>query len=100
MGYRHILAESDSRVLVDFLAKRSHWPWMYRHELELILDLFAQLHVSLNHIYREANAAADFLARMASSKLQSFVFSPSTLPKQLIGIVNLDRQGFPYLRHN
>lgn len=49
--------------------------------------------LSISHVYREGNSLADFLAKCGSDGLDDFFQSKFDLPKEAVGIWNMDKSG-------
>lgn len=97
-GCPMLYIECDSKVLVDLLSHKSTWPWRFQEDLQEIESIMRP-GFQLRHIYRECNAVADSLARLASSSTHSTMFYSLSLPSHIKGLVALDSHSFPYLRH-
>lgn len=68
-GFMHIGIESDSSLVVGWVAKRSYRPWKLLNDLNLIYFLKdTVICTSGQHIYREANDQADELAKSACDR--------------------------------
>ncbi|KAI5322447.1 hypothetical protein L3X38_031519 [Prunus dulcis] len=73
-GWRNILVEGDSKLIIDCVKQEADPPWsicILIHDIKLLSSFCG--HLSFNHIYREANFTADAVANMGhglhSSKL-------------------------------
>lgn len=97
-GHLNVFVESDSKILVDMIRGKSHWPWRYRKQLQEISSLMASSGSKLKHIFREANSAADWLAKQASSQRETYMIDAFTMSSFLKGLVQLDQHSFPYVR--
>ena len=70
-----MLVEVDSKCIIDLLANTSNSPNNFSSVIQSIRRLFnREWHVCINHIYREANFAADFLANFAMRQPLGFHF--------------------------
>lgn len=56
--------EIDSQILLYVLQKKVQAPWAVEFEIRAIFHLLHGMDTSIEHIYREGNAAADFLANL------------------------------------
>ncbi|XP_057836070.2 uncharacterized protein LOC131046358 [Cryptomeria japonica] len=99
LGWRRIICESDSQVVVNLLKRQymDNVSWQLALIVEQILTLCASLeHVTFNHIPREWNGVADCLAKWASDHMHDWNLvdrghlSPD-LSHQLDHLVDLDR---------
>ena len=64
-GNCKVCIESDSQVLIKMVRREVEWPWKLWDNLSKIVRLLESLDYSFFHVYREANAAADCLAKLA-----------------------------------
>ncbi|KAL9460437.1 hypothetical protein AB3S75_003611 [Citrus x aurantiifolia] len=75
LGVRNLLVEVDSKCIIDLLANTSNSPNSSLAVIQSIRRLLNRdRHVCINHIYREANFAADFLANFAMRQPLGFQF--------------------------
>ncbi|MQL94060.1 hypothetical protein Taro_026721 [Colocasia esculenta] len=72
-GISYFLIESDSLVLVQMMKGNYSIPWHLSIITQDILYRCQHIHVSLSHIYREANQVADTLAGPLVSTLLDLV---------------------------
>ncbi|XP_057868067.2 uncharacterized protein LOC131075253 [Cryptomeria japonica] len=99
LGWRRIICESDSQVVVNLLKRQymDNVSWQLALIVEQILTLCASLeHVTFNHIPREWNGVADCLAKWASNHMHDWNLVdrghlPPDLSHQLDHLVDLDR---------
>ena len=88
--------EFDSLQVVHMLQRKISISWRCYTWWRRILNRF---NVCFSHCFREGNYAADFLAKEGSHLQSHLVYlNFYELPKELRGICNLDRWGFPSLR--
>lgn len=68
-GFRNIICETDSQEAVQLIhATSPHALHVFADTMEQILDLMQRSWlVEMHHVFREANACADFLARYNTS---------------------------------
>ena len=52
----------------------------------------------MQHVFREGNVVADFLAKKGAGGLNMDWSVNDSLPDQLRGLLRMDRIGLPYLR--
>ncbi|PKU80845.1 hypothetical protein MA16_Dca009256 [Dendrobium catenatum] len=60
--------------------------------------LLFNLNYTINHIYREGNACADWLAKMGCIVPTLQEFDENNIPLMLRGLTRLDKIGLPYIR--
>ncbi|KAG6469540.1 hypothetical protein ZIOFF_070469 [Zingiber officinale] len=92
-----IWLESDSLVALHII-RSSGISWEFREEILRIRRLVRQHGVRCTHIYREGNAAADFLANQAYQVEGERVTEGQEIVGLLLGICRMDRLGLPYIR--
>ena len=87
LGFRRVELESDSSCTINLVNQKS--PKCHRHT-QLVIAIQDLLHrdwgVSCNHIYREANFAANFMAQYTSTMVlgsHRFMHLPAGLSKWL-----------------
>ena len=66
-----------------------------RYEIRSVVQMLASMNVSISHVYREGNIAADWLANIGMKSGKCLYFDCTNLPKRLRGIVRIDRCGLP-----
>lgn len=98
LGLSNVVVELDSQVLVTALSGRSGWPWRYHYQLVKAAHLLEQSRASIQHVYRECNAVADSLAKLATSTYQTHTFRMHDLPSYIKGLVACLKQQYPYFR--
>ncbi|KAG6538552.1 hypothetical protein ZIOFF_003676 [Zingiber officinale] len=92
-----IWLESDSLVALHII-RSPGISWEFREEILRIRKLVRQHGVRCTHIYREGNAAADFLANQAYQVEGERVMEGQEIDGLLLGICRMDRLGLPYIR--
>ena len=97
-GFLRIQVEVDSLVLVNILLKKSRCPWIIQPEIAA-LEATQGVEWSVGHCYREANQAADALAKVGA-RSEDFVLysSQKDLPRLARGALGLDRSQTPAIR--
>ena len=99
LSLRNVIIESDSQVAILLIqSKNKNWHWKLSILLEKILQLCANLCVRLVHVYREGNAAADWLANEALRAEASIMYDPGEVPTKVRQIAYTDKWGLAYLR--
>jgi len=91
--------ETDCLTMINFIKGVWRVPWEISETVEEIKTMILKQGVKIQHIFREGNQLADFLANHAAeidrkAEYQSFKELPSTGRK----IINTDKQQIPTLR--
>ncbi|PKU83073.1 Putative ribonuclease H protein [Dendrobium catenatum] len=97
MGFNNVAIEIDALSLIHLIRKNTMSDPEFFYNIRKIKCLLDGLNFSLNHIFREGNACADFLATKGGQINSVEEFSNITLPQQLRGLVRLDKLGIPYI---
>ncbi|KAL2246336.1 UNVERIFIED_CONTAM: putative mitochondrial protein [Sesamum indicum] len=93
-----IVVEVDATVVLQLLQSRASGIWVVQHLIMRIVQLQQELGSDVRHIFREANGAADHLAKDAASRQLTRVMYQEDITGVLRGIIRLDKMGTPYLR--
>ena len=93
-----IVVEVDATVVLQLLQSRASGIWEVQHLIMRIVQLQQELGSDVRHIFREANGAADHLAKDAASRQLTRVMYQEDITGVLRGIIQLDKMGTPYLR--
>ncbi|KAL2223930.1 UNVERIFIED_CONTAM: hypothetical protein Sindi_3080400, partial [Sesamum indicum] len=93
-----IVVEVDATVVLQLLQSRASGIWEVQHLIMRIVQLQQELGSDVRHIFREANGAADHLAKDAASRQLTRVMYQEDITGVLRGIIRLDKMGTPYLR--
>ncbi|XP_035547386.1 uncharacterized protein LOC118348919 [Juglans regia] len=72
--------------------------WYLEDFWEEIVELACTVRCRFQHVYREGNRAADWLAKAGALGSEWVVSSSDNLPRVLRGLIRLDSLGFPSLR--
>ncbi|KAL2227910.1 UNVERIFIED_CONTAM: putative ribonuclease H protein [Sesamum indicum] len=93
-----IWIEVDANCILHLVqqSEKAHWP--LKHMLTHIRLMLKKVEYKITHIYREGNKAADYLANLACSTNSSKLLRGEEIQGQLVGIIECDRQGIPYIR--
>jgi hypothetical protein len=59
--------------------------------------LISGLNIRFNHVFREGNQAADWLSKCGSAGITQ-EYNSNNIPKELKGILRVDKCGLPCLR--
>ena len=93
-----IIVEADSQVALSLIQKDTrNWHWSVSILLSKILNICKTRTVTFVHIYREGNAAADWLASDALKHNRSMIYEPGDVPIPVRRIAYSDKHGIPYL---
>lgn len=92
--------EVDSLLLVNMLQGLCEVPWHIHYIFkEIKAFLPPKLRHTHTHIYREGNQGEDFMANMGiNTHVDHYFENIDALPKQVKGIIRLDRSGLPCVR--
>jgi len=91
MMYLHI--EGDNRMVIQFVKGEIHIPWriqMLVHDIQTMLSSFTSL--TIQHVFREGNIAANWIAKLGVVLKTDLNFSHSPSPK-VSCIINVDYLG-------
>lgn len=96
---KRILIASDSETSVNIILGKQNSPWTERNKVHHIRRMLSEFHRwRIKHVYREANRAADILARYATKGNPGYCFFVSPLSEELQSIVTQDCIGTVYHR--
>uniref|UniRef100_A0A3Q7IE99 RNase H type-1 domain-containing protein n=1 Tax=Solanum lycopersicum TaxID=4081 RepID=A0A3Q7IE99_SOLLC len=92
-------AESDTKLLVDCIKKKSTPPWTIANEVKRLQDLLNPSEYSITHCYREINQVADKLASLSHKYNTNILYSKTgELPSQIKGLITTDCWSLPIIR--
>jgi ribonuclease HI len=97
MGLRNIVIELDSSLIVTWFEKGSCRAWYLEDFWEEIVLLLSGLNTQFNHVFREGNQAADWLSKHGSAGI-THDYNSNNIPKELKGILRVDKCGLPCFR--
>ena len=98
LNISNVIVEMDSMVVISWWLRGRCGVWYLEDFWEEIVELACTVHCRFQHVYREGNRVADWLAK-AGALGSEWVFSSSyNLPRVLRGLIRLDSLGFPSLR--
>ncbi|KAL0342511.1 UNVERIFIED_CONTAM: putative ribonuclease H protein [Sesamum calycinum] len=97
-GLAPLVVEVDATTVISLLKSRASGKWEVQHLIMRIVCLQQLLVANVQHVFREANGAADHLAKEAASLQLTRVLHHDDITGILRGILCLDRQGAPHLR--
>ncbi|XP_071906033.1 uncharacterized protein [Coffea arabica] len=98
-GLSDILVEVDSLALARLVTGHSVGKWPLCCVLSQIRLLLCKVKGTITHIYREANAVADSLAALSLGSSHVSFQSYHMLPSRTRSLINLDANGYPYIRN-
>ncbi|KAF5462640.1 hypothetical protein F2P56_018628 [Juglans regia] len=98
LGVDNIILELDSLLVVNWLKDGKCSLWYLEDFLDEIVGILSNLNCRVQHVFREGNTGADFLARMGSSGCNEEWLSHENIPMLLKGILRTDHSNLPYLR--
>ncbi|KAK4394178.1 hypothetical protein Sango_1888600 [Sesamum angolense] len=93
-----LVVEVDATTVISLLQSRASGKWEVQHLIMRIVHLQQLLVADIQHVFREANGAADHLAKEAASLQLTRVIYHDDITGVLCGILCLDRWGVPHLR--
>lgn len=65
LDIKNIIIEGDIKIIIDTFRGISSVPWQVQLLIQDVREYLKQFHeVQIQHVYREANRAADFLSRL------------------------------------
>ncbi|KAL0340214.1 UNVERIFIED_CONTAM: putative ribonuclease H protein [Sesamum radiatum] len=96
-GLGPLVVEVDATTVISLLKSCASGKWEVQHMIMRIVCLQQLLVVDVQHAFREANGAADHLAKEAASLQLTRVLHHDDNTGILRGILCLDRQGVPHL---
>ncbi|XP_069154435.1 uncharacterized protein [Solanum lycopersicum] len=100
LGYRNILIELDSQLVVQWISKKTAPHWSVTKQIERIQHLIMQTqNFKCTHIFREANWVADSLSKHSHDTTAPQVYFSSTqLPKEAQAYYQMDLLNMPSFR--
>jgi len=92
MGYKSVVLEVDSQLLVDWITQKATPPWNINTQIQQLQELTRQAHnFRCKHIFREANCVADSLSKQSHKLTSPQIFCNSQqLPKEARAHYQLD----------
>ncbi|KAL0362150.1 UNVERIFIED_CONTAM: hypothetical protein Scaly_1170200 [Sesamum calycinum] len=94
----HLVEEVDATTVISLLKSRASGKWEVQHLIMRMVCLQQLLVADVQHVFREANGAADHLAKEVASLQLTRVLHHDDIMGFSRGILCLDRQGVPHLR--
>ncbi|KAL0293570.1 UNVERIFIED_CONTAM: hypothetical protein Sangu_2523300 [Sesamum angustifolium] len=93
-----LVVEVDATTVISLLQSHASGKWEVQHLIMCIVRLQQLLVADVQHVFREANGAADHLAKEVASLQLTRILHHDDITGVLRGILCLDRQGVPHLR--
>ncbi|XP_042956358.1 uncharacterized protein LOC122292186 [Carya illinoinensis] len=97
LGYLHVEIETDSQLIVNWITNGNCNVWYLEDFWEELQEYLRGMDFCIRHIFREGNAAADFIAKRGAGGLNRNWIEDRDMPDQLRGLLRMDRLGLPYL---
>ncbi|KAL0342879.1 UNVERIFIED_CONTAM: hypothetical protein Sangu_1175300 [Sesamum angustifolium] len=97
-GLAPLVVEVDAMTVISLLKSRASGKWEVQHLFIRIVCLQQLLVVDVQHVFKEANGAADHLAKEAACLQLTRVLHHDDITGVLHGILCLDRRGVSHLR--
>ncbi|KAI0519264.1 hypothetical protein KFK09_006706 [Dendrobium nobile] len=92
-GFFNIEIEVDALLIVQLIKNEKSLNPQFFYLIRKIRMAMANINCSLNHILREGNACADWLANFGCTCSSNFDFQIDNLPYQLLALVSFDNLG-------
>ena len=93
-----VWVETDSQIALTLISNKTKGYWSLQPLLLRIRKAITHVEVRFSHTFREANAAADFLANQECTNKGSLIATTEPHSGKLKGILRLDRLEYPYIR--
>ncbi|KAH0730874.1 hypothetical protein KY289_002062 [Solanum tuberosum] len=98
-GHPKIIGETDSLLLQNCIQGNWQSPWKIEDTISKIKFLLDTHHIHTTHYMREANKVADKLASLSHKSENNCIYTNySSLPRQIIGLLNIDKWQIPSFR--
>ena len=97
-SYRRLHIEGNNLIVIEALQGKSVSPWQIKYIIQDIHSMLKQVdHVVINHIYREANMAEDWLSKYGHS-LSGTILATDYCNPEFRNIVRDDMLGCTLVR--
>ncbi|KAL0301331.1 UNVERIFIED_CONTAM: hypothetical protein Sradi_6409900 [Sesamum radiatum] len=97
-GLAPLVVEVDAMAVIQLLQSCVSRKWEVQYLIMRIVHIQQLLVSDIRHVFREANGAADHLAKEAASLQFTRVLRHDDITVVLRGILRLDRRGVSHLR--
>ncbi|KAI0511114.1 hypothetical protein KFK09_011737 [Dendrobium nobile] len=98
LGFTNIWIEVDALLLIQYISGNSSYNPTNFYKIREIKLALSGMNYSISHILREGNAVADALAKLGCNLDCFYHFNDASIPRNIKGLINLDRMGLPYMR--
>ncbi|KAI0511688.1 hypothetical protein KFK09_012320 [Dendrobium nobile] len=98
LGFTNIWIEVDALLLIHYISGNSSYNPTNFYKIREIKLALSGMNYSISHILREGNAVADALAKLGCNLDCFYHFNDASIPRNIKGLINLDRMGLPYMR--
>lgn len=95
-NYPNIIIESNYLATIQILKRNKGFHWLCANMIMLIKSLTLKYNIQFNHIFREGNRAADYLANKGITKEGSKVFFYLNQDRHLRSLLRGDH--LPFIR--
>ena len=94
-GSRKLLVEGDNKIVIQAIKGQIHTPWQIQTLVHDILNMIPPyVHCLFQHIYREGNLAADWVAKYGCIVRSASIFSLSfPFHREFLSILMSDNLG-------
>ncbi|KAF5470444.1 hypothetical protein F2P56_010958 [Juglans regia] len=96
LNFVHI--ELDYMKVISWWKSKRCGVWYLEDFWEEIIDIIDSMTYSINHVFREGNKVADWLAKKGASGNDLAVSQLTETPRALRGLIRMDYSGLPSLR--
>ncbi|KAH0661509.1 hypothetical protein KY284_026440 [Solanum tuberosum] len=92
LGYKSVILEVDSQLLVDWITQKAKPPWSINTQLQQLQELIRKTHnFRFKHTFREANFVADSLSKQNHKFTSPQIYcNIQQLPKEARAYYQLD----------
>ncbi|XP_041016195.1 14.7 kDa ribonuclease H-like protein [Juglans microcarpa x Juglans regia] len=98
LNISNVIVEMDSMVVISWWLRGRCGVWYLEDFWEEIIGLTCTIHCCFQHVFREGNRVADWLAKEEASGIDFDFSNNSIMPRVLQGLIRLDSLGLPSLR--
>ncbi|KAF5454996.1 hypothetical protein F2P56_024616 [Juglans regia] len=95
LGFYRVQIENDSQLVVNWIVKNKSPIWYLEDFWVELQEHLNSLEYTVNHIFREGNIVADFLAKCGAEGLNSDWSDIHMLPSLLRSLLRKDKLGSP-----
>jgi len=95
-GFNKIMVQCDSKLVTFWFQNKANIPWALKYIWSRIKKIAIGLDLQIIHVYREANAVADSLAKMGMKEKINRRFGIN-IPHSIRGLIRLDKTNTKYI---